>query len=152
MKKVWDIAISILISPEVLAIVATFAAFEFFGEPLQSLASRLKDRQEPIKWLSLLPVGLLINLVRDRSSLLFPKGAKAQLFQEWPLYWMLPNRYFISVVMTLACAVTTVVFWVFAVDLSIASNLGIFIGAILVSVIASSTHFIATFTLRRILK
>jgi len=74
------------ISPEFLVCLSGIAVYNFFPGQLVWLSGRIGDKAELLKYLGLLPFGLVAydsNVIRD---ILMPHSDKKIIFQKWEFY------------------------------------------------------------------
>jgi hypothetical protein len=151
MKRLCDCIRAIFLSWECVVILIACAAYVWFPDFIKTIGVRLSTGNEGIKWLALIPVALFFPVLKDRQQLLFPDEHGADIYQEWPDYRMVSDRYFITVGWVLSCAIVSVAVWVLHAQLSDPLNFCLFFGAISVSLCAYAHLFIAAFTLKRML-
>jgi hypothetical protein len=152
MKKILDVIGAIIISPE-FVFVAGFALVVYL-EPsvFISLAARVSTAKEQINYLSLVPPGIVLVLMKQKDDLLFPEQHPANnLLQEWPQYHLLLDRYWISVMWGILGSLYPLWVWIFQGDLTNYVTFSIFFCSIITSIITALTFFGATITLKRIL-
>ena len=152
MKRIFDIVRAVIISPECV-FVAIFT-FLVLVKPdiFISLASRVNTTDDLIKYLALVPPTIAVVLMRRKDDLLFPEQHPAYaLLQDWPNYYLLLNRYWISVMWGILSSLITLWVWIFGGDLTEYITFSLFFCSIITSIITAFTFFSATITLKRIL-
>jgi len=67
-------------------ILAGFSLLEWQNPAVKSAADRLAESSDAIKYLSLLPMGILVWTFRHARSMLFPDADSRSILQRWENY------------------------------------------------------------------
>ncbi len=78
-----------VISFEFLIVVISFFLANVYGETVSAFVKEIQINDEALKWLMLLPAGLLGWSFMQTQSLLFPDGEFSKILHKWPSYWKL---------------------------------------------------------------
>jgi hypothetical protein len=141
----------LIVSPETVAVLIVVVLHRFVPFPFTWLGSRLSGQNDPIQFLSLIPVGLVGLIVHGRGDLLFPEHPAGRVLQEWPHYHMILDRYWATVLFSGGATLVTVGMWALQIPLNDPTHLAVFLGAILVSLITYLCFLNATISVRRVL-
>jgi len=76
----------VVISFEFLIVIISVFLINVYGEMLNPLIKEIQINDEVLKWLMLLPAGLLGWSFVQTQSLLFPDGEFAKILHMWPSY------------------------------------------------------------------
>ncbi|MEW6487168.1 MAG: hypothetical protein AB1578_04535 [Thermodesulfobacteriota bacterium] len=150
MNRLKDILVATLVSLEALVLVGSVGVYILAPSCFVWLGARL-TQNEPIKYLALVPVALLVVMVRSAGDLLFPSSVDFTILQKWPDYHMVKDRYLISLVITGACTLVVISIWALSLPLSQALNAFAFVTAIAVALVAYGCFAYATWTVKEIL-
>ena len=91
MKKVIDFTRALIISIEfVLLLIWVVLIFSKPQFP-EWIISHAVFTDEKIKWLALLPAGLMALVFKDFSGVIFPEKDKLNIITEFPDFWKLKN-------------------------------------------------------------
>ena len=74
------------ISPEFLVCLSGLAVYNFFPGQLVWLSGRIGDQAELLKYLGLLPFGLVVYDSNAIKDILMPHSDKKIVFQKWEFY------------------------------------------------------------------
>ncbi len=85
-RRLLDCLLAVVLSPEMLVIVATVAVGFVFPGAIRAIGSKLDTFGEGMKLLAAIPAALLALMIKDRDKLLFPSGKDSDALQEWPRY------------------------------------------------------------------
>lgn len=151
MKRFLDIVVAIAISFETVVVVSCVAASLWLGDPIATLGARMQQDAELVRWLALLPVGLLGFTVMKHKWLLLPRSESTKALRQWPKYHMIQDRYGVALVWLLLSSAVTIYLWATAIDFASVNQFVWFFGAIMVSLVATGTVFWAGITLDQIL-
>ena len=92
---------------------------------------------DKIKWISLLPVGLLGLVFKNSSSLLFPDKDKLEIITDFPDFWILRNMLSVTQFYSVLFAALGVFAWLF--DAS--KNTSLLILTLVAAVIGSGINY-----------
>lgn len=152
MKRLRDILISILISPEMAVIAILVILCSLLHEPIENMVSFIRPAESAVNWLTLAPAALLVLTLKERKELLSPESNSTKEYLNWPNYQMVKDRFFITLAWEFFALCVTLIIWVLGLSTMKFSVVIVFFGAILISVVSYVTFLIATVTLKEILK
>lgn len=151
MKRIWNLFIAITISSETLVTLIYFLLYMCVPQIFQLLGSQIGSNSEPIKFLALVPTVLLGLIIHGRKDLLFPDHHKNNLLQEWPEYYHILDRYWVTVLLCGVCIFLTVGIWALHLPLTEPRWLAVFLCSISISIVTYLTFLNATIQVRRVL-
>jgi hypothetical protein len=152
MKRAWNLLLAIIISPEIVVALIFVVIYTHMPWLIIALGARVSSSGgEPIKLLAWVPVAMLSFVVYEREKLLFPDTPNNKHLQQWPGYYHLLDRYWITIIMCGVCIILTVFIWALSLPLSEPLYLTIFLAAITISIVACLCFLSATIQVRRIL-
>lgn len=105
MKRFIDYLRAVLISPEMLGLLAPIVFWYYWPEPAEFMARQIVG---DLKWgfgATLVPLGLIATCYSFGTDILSPKGAR-KILLEWPDYWMIKSRIIFALTF---CGVATVI-------------------------------------------
>lgn len=91
MKRELDLLRTIVVSIEFLILLAWVIAFVINAEIPDWIKANTLLTDDKIKWLSLVPVGIMVLIFKDSSSFLFPSKDKQDIITDFPDYWIIRN-------------------------------------------------------------
>jgi len=151
MRRLLDCLVAVVLSPEMLVIVATVMIGCVFPGAVRAIGTRLSTFGESMKLLAAVPAALLALMIKDRDKLLFPSGRNSDALQEWPGYRMMSDRFYIGIWFEIGCVVVAISIWALGGSLATPRILCLFFGSLGVAV-TTYAHFLhATFSVRHIL-
>lgn len=151
MKRISDFFISIFISVEFLVALVFFAPYQIFPNYFTYIGTRLTQNSASIKYLTFIPAGLLAMVMKENKKLLFPDLPSNDIFQEWPDFYMIEYRYYLSLLIIGFCFILCVGIWALNIELSSGHFFAVFSASITISIITYVHFHLATIKLRRIL-
>jgi hypothetical protein len=151
MKRIWNLFITVAISLETLVTVGYFLLYMRAPQVFYFLGAQIRGNDESIKFLALVPVTMLGLVIHGRKDLLFPDHPKNNLLQEWPEYYHILDRYWVTVFFGGVCILLSVGIWVLHLPLTNPEWLSIFMCSISVSTVTYFSFLNATIQVRRIL-
>lgn len=137
------------VSPEMVTALAFLAVLTFFPQLFDILGSKLTGDKDQIKFLALIPVGILGLIIHARNDLLFPSHPFAHVLQEWPDYFMILDRYWFSVLICALCILISVGIWILNIPFNNSRALALFLCAITEPVVTYICFHAATIRVRR---
>jgi hypothetical protein len=87
MKRCGAILRSVFAGPEFLIMVVGVALLMFWPNPLTWLSGRIGSQAELLKYVGLLPAGLVVYDATLAKSMLLPEADKQRILQSWELHW-----------------------------------------------------------------
>ena len=151
MKRITDILISIFISIEFLVGCLFILAYQTYPNFFDLFGTRLTQNSDSIKYLAFIPAGLLALMIKGKKDLLFPSNISNEILQEWPDFYMIEYRYYLTLIFILVCSFICGGIWAFNFKLSSGLYFVTFIAAVTISVITYAHYHYATIKIRRIL-
>jgi hypothetical protein len=151
MKRIWDILTSIFVSFEFLLVLFLILLHSYFEPQIIAFGMKVNAGPDAVKWLALIPVALLALVFKDYLPLLFPEGPMADMYQRWPRYRMVKDRYVITIIFQGAAAAVAIWFWITAIDFTNSIHFCLFFGAIALATVTFIQFFWAKIALRRLL-
>lgn len=113
MKKCIDFLRVLIISPEFCVIAFVITGIIIKPEFLLTILAKTNLTSEIIKYFALVPVGLIVLILREVKFVLYPKEDKVNLLQKWPKYYLLKNRFYVSVLYGAVFVLLGLSTWVF---------------------------------------
>ena len=153
--KIWgrakDVAIAVIISLEVLAILACVCLYELYPALYDWMTPKMFGKEEVTKYICLLPSAVFVLLVSQCYQFLLPGGWMQDVLHGSPAYKMLKDRCVLSILWAAVSALAGVA--VFAcVSSNPDSRLGLLgLCAIVVALITYGTFFLARIKVKEIL-
>ncbi len=89
MKGIGAIVRSFVISLEFVVSIGGVMWFLLFPDWFLWLSQRVGQQSDVLKYMGLLPAGLVAYSLKVSKSVLFPGGDKRSILQGWPRYWEL---------------------------------------------------------------
>lgn len=148
MKRAKEFMIALLVSPEILVVVIFLLIYEFIPKLFIFIGAVIREN-EPVKFLALTPVSMLGLMIHGRKELLFPEHEKTEFLLAWEGYYLILDRYWISIVFCGVCVIASVAVWSAGAALGEPDIAAIFLCAIIVSLVTYITFHNATIRLRR---
>lgn len=152
LAKLLDLKRLLLISPELVCILAVGLLLQRNPDLLANIASSVWNAKGLPGFLGGLPAALVGVSYKLGMSVLRPGDEEEnKILYEWPLYWALECRVYVSIII---CAVATGVmalFYLNPFEWTPATSGAIFIGAMLVPVMTVIPLVVAKMAIRKIL-
>ncbi|WP_288842358.1 hypothetical protein [uncultured Deefgea sp.] len=131
-----------LVSIEALIITVMLLLFFFFIVEVNALAKSLSFNEELIKFLMLLPVGVVVWVFNQSRELVFSDAQQAKVIVNWPDYWQLKVHINISIIYAIIFCVFAILPWISKLGLSTGTGLILFTGSLFGTlVVAASIYF-----------
>lgn len=151
MKKTLEVIRILLVSPETLLLVLMAGLFVWKDLWLVYIGRNLLEHDDVTTWMPVLPISLCGGTIFLAFKLTEPKGGgNNKALYDWPDYWRLEYRRNIGIGWCSVSALIMLVAWIFRDDLTLAWVGGLFVSAIGLAVISSSSLLFATFVLKRL--
>jgi len=151
MKRVWEFFKMLILSPEALIVLVFGAALKVSPQTFTKIGSMLSGNKEPIRFLAFVPFVMLGLIMNGKKDLLFPEHEAESLLQQWPEYYLILDRYWVSIIICAVCGITEIIIWALNLPLAKPSVLASFIAAIVVSPVTYLLFHNATIKIRRML-
>ena len=151
MRRLLEIVRIILISPEVVVLLATVAALQYWPKFFIFVGDSFTKKEKLWEYIPVIPVGVLIYIIGLASQLHTPEDkAKRELF-DWDLFWMLKYRIIVMLLWALFAAVSSLVLWTCSTALDPKTVGAVFLASLVLAVMTAATGILALFILREIL-
>ncbi|NLX24350.1 MAG: hypothetical protein GXY61_00090 [Lentisphaerae bacterium] len=150
MKRILEIIRILLVSPEALLLVVIAGLFIWKNLWLVYIGKSLLEHDDVTTWMPILPISLCGGAIFLAFKLTEPKDGSNKALYDWPEYWRLEYRRNIGIGWCSVSVLTVLIAWIFRDELSLAWVGGLFVAAIGLAVISSSTLLLATFVLKRL--
>jgi len=141
-----------LISPEMLVVLMALFWLLNVPEFLSSATDAASTAPQAVKYVSLIPAGVLVWSITEAKSILFPAEDAKGVLVSWPRYGELRQRVVIGLLFNLTFAVMATFLWVAPSYLSEPREVILTGMSILGSVVCASTLLTASLTVRAIAK
>ena len=141
-----------LISPEMVVIL--IAAYLLMNTPKIVLrtATVIAAGPEAVKYIALLPAGVLVWCLSEAKSILLPSEDTKAILLNWPRYINLKFRVTSGLIFQLLFALASFSAWAYSPTFSAPKSLIIAVMSVIGSLICSATFFFASISIREILK
>lgn len=151
MRRLLEIVRIILISPEVIVLLATVAALQYWPKLFIFIGDSFTEKEKLWEYIPVIPVGVFIYVIGLASQLHTPEDkAKRELF-DWDQFWALKYRIIVMLLWALLAAGSSLVLWTCssAIDSKIVG--AVFLASLVLAVMTAATGILALFGLREIL-
>lgn len=152
MKRVRNLLLSILVSPELVVVLLVTGGLVYSSEFMTILGKKLKSDSEIWKYmptLTLLFSGAAFGLSSKIRAPL--ESCSNKLLYEWPLYPLLVDRVLVSMAFAGICGAIGLLLWVFGQSLPATTVGGVFLAATGVSATTAFTMLLAHQKLRELI-
>ncbi|QBG48156.1 hypothetical protein EGM51_12415 [Verrucomicrobia bacterium S94] len=150
MRKSLEILRILLVSPELLLLALIACLFVWKDLWLVYVGANLLEHDDVTTWMPVLPISLCGSSIFLAFKMTEPKDGSNKALYDWPDFWRLEYRRNIGIGWCSVSVLSVLVAWIFRDDLSLAWVGGLFLSAIGLAVISSSSLLFATFVLKRI--
>lgn len=133
----------LLISGEAFAVMLGALAWLQFRPLLEAIAGDLRPNEELLKFLILLPVGLLVWISSEIRSLLYEDKETTRLLMGLPDYQRLKMHVWVSLAYALTFTVVSLAPWVAGSGVTTAWGLLLFVGSALGQLTVASSVYLA---------
>lgn len=150
MKIIKDFFFSFFISYEFVVFLIFLFMFKFFPNIFSSYLEQLSFNGDFIKWVVFIPCGTFIYVLKNYRDLLSPNHDNWKCLNNYPDYYLLKNRYWVTMIYLFISILLGIFYWVKAEYLESDMFL-ILLCSILISIISFITFHNAVISLSRIL-
>ena len=154
-KKYLDCIRFVFISPELCVGLGTFFCLTTFPEIIQFMATYLFKNEVDLEHylkLLVLPITILIITYRFADSILNPENeVNRKILKEWSSYWMLKNRVYCSLILSLLSLIGSLFGWYYALNTNLNSGTLMLLICWIVSLTSFSTIALAKLQIKEIL-
>jgi hypothetical protein len=143
----------IVISPEFLLLLSSVAIYIHWPAPFIDIGNQFKNNNEIWKFILTLPLAICGFSIQYAWKILFPKesGSNNSLL-NWPNYWKLKLRVFVSVILCAICIFSAIFILIYSSVLTEKIVGTIFITAVTISTTVAFNQFLAAFKIRELLE
>src|SRR4051812_40949665 len=134
---------TLLVSVESLVIFLGLATWILRPNWLNDAASAVRPNDELLKFLVLLPIGLLVWIANEIRSLLHDDKETTKLLIRWPQYWKLKIHVWISLLYAVIFMVLSTAPWVSGAGVTVAWGLLLFTGGTVGQLVVASGVYLA---------
>lgn len=151
MRRLFEIARIILISPEIVVLPATVAALQCWPKLFIFVGESFTKKEKLWEYIPVIPVGAFIYVIGLATRLHTPEDkAKRELF-DWDLFWKLKYRILVMLLWALLAAGASLVLWTCSTDLDPKTVGAVFLASLVLALMTAATGFLALFSLHEIL-
>jgi len=143
MKKVLETARFFFVSPEFVVVILGVVMQLSYGVELEQLLEEVKIADEPLKYISAIPVTLCIWSFVSGRKLLFPDKDKVSILQRWPDYWRLRIGFHVALSWNVIFAIAAIIAWGIVLRYSMSIGLMTIVISIIGSAFCSLSVYIA---------
>lgn len=140
MKVIYYLRVT-LVSVEVLVALLGTLFFGLFEAEIVSFIGSFKPNDKALEWVIAYPLGLMVWMLRDGVTVLFPDSEKSKILHQWPGYWGLRAHFNVGLAYGFVASLTCLIIWLKG-GVSNAKELYVFlVSAIVLSISAFSFYF-----------
>lgn len=152
LKRCLELKRILLISPELLVALFIWLARERYPGWFAAVAAAFRTKDQLPAYIGYLPFALVIGNYFLGQQLLHPGSSDGnKTLYQWPLYWALEVRVYISIAVSTLCAGASLLFYVNYPPLDDPSSGVLILASVVVSTTSVATLFLAKTQLRRLL-
>lgn len=141
-----------VISPEMVVAIAAAYMLVYTPEIMVKAANVVSKAPEAVKYMALLPAGVLVWSISEAKSILLPGEDRRALLVKWPRYGDLRDRVIIGLLFQCVFTAASFMGWVYSPSLVIPKSLVLVSMGVIGSAICAATLLLASLTVRGILK
>jgi hypothetical protein len=143
----------IFASYEALFLSIILASYFYYPAFFVGIGSSFQTNNEIWKFIPSIPLVVCGFSVQYAWKILMPlESGSNRILHEWPYYWKLKLRVFLSVILCAICVLSTVYIWFFSGTLSSLHVGAIFISSIVVALTVAFNQFLAAFKIRELME
>lgn len=154
-KKILDYIRFIFISPELCIGLAAFFCFTTSPDIVEFMATYLFKNEVDLEHylkLLILPISVLAMTYKFADNILNPENeANRKILKEWQSYWMLKNRIYYSLTLSLLSLIGSLIGWYYALNTNLNSGTLILLICWVVSLTSFSTIALGRLQIKEIL-
>jgi hypothetical protein len=151
MMRLKNLLSVLLISPEILIVIAVFVLLSFFPEKFQSLGESIRSDAEIWKYLPGLTIVFASTAFNYSSKIRAPlEGTSNKSLYEWPHYDLLVHRVYVSLLFAVLAGVVGLWLWFFGQSLTASTVGAVFLASTLASGTTALTMLLAHQKLREL--
>lgn len=137
-----------LISLEALVLVVALLVWAYFKAELTSAAGGIAASSDVLKFLLLLPLGLVAWVGTEVRHLLHEDKETTRLLTAWPDYWRLKVHVFVALVYSLFFAALSIAPWLLQSGISGPGGLLLFVTSLLGQLVVVATVYAARLSVK----
>jgi len=143
---------TLIVSPECLVLLIGWGIWQYARNQLDSVATALPSNAEIIRYLTVLPFGLFLWLLKEGKDVLFPGDREENKYLvRWPDYWRLKLTFVVAVIYGFLFAAMGVLVWILGWKVNEARGFGMLALSLIGALIASGTVYFAKIKEKEIL-
>lgn len=140
--KIIYVARVIFVSFEMTILLACWLLISNFESDTNNLAAALNINEELVKYLILLPIGLIGWIVKEAKDLVFADAENAKQLINWPDYWKLKVHIYVGLIFAVVFFIISAIPWLSKNGISNGKGLVLFIAGLMGTVwVAASIYF-----------
>jgi hypothetical protein len=152
MKVVESLRI-IFASYEALFLSIILVIYFYYPAFFISIGSSFQANNEILKFIPSIPLVVCGFSAQYAWKILMPlESGSNRILHEWPNYWKLKFRVFLSVTLCAICVLSTVYIWFFIGTLSSLNAGAIYISSTVVALTVAFNQFLAAFKIRELIE
>jgi len=149
MKAIYYLRVA-LVSIEVLVVLIGFLSFYFFGSKIVAFIESFKPNDKALEWVIAYPLGLMVWILKDGVSVLFPDPQNAKILHQWHGYWRLKVHFNVGIAYGLVASFICLIIWLKG-GVSNAKELYIFLISASVLSVSAFSFYLANIKIKEIL-
>ena len=151
-EHIRQIAITALISPELLVLLLAVACGALFGSHIATAMQSTAVSDAHLRFVIAAPISLLLLGLNGAKEILFPDTANRHVLHTWPDYPLLQDTYYIGLAYLLIFTAIAAGFYISPISPKSAFGTPMLSASVLGSIVSYATLFHAKNTVRHILE
>jgi len=152
MKRILEVFRIVIISPELVLLLAVICAASNWPMPFECLGKKFVSKEKLWEYIPIIPMALFVYTVGLCRQLQYPVAGANRDLNDWDQYWALKYRIIAAMLWSFLSATFALAIWFFSSEIPLPVIGCIFIASLVLSLVVSFTCILAFFALREILE